>query len=132
MFSSALSFLLLEGAWDQAQTWASLTADERATIKAQYNAAGVKLIVSAFGATDVPTSSGADPIATANTFAAWVKNYNLDGIDVDYEDFNAIDDNLGGEAWLIKFTTQLRAQLPQGQYIITHARKCICLLYSLL
>lgn len=26
------------------------------------------------------------------------------------------------EAWLISFTTQLRSQLPAGQYIITHAR----------
>ena len=27
------------------------------------------------------------------------------------------------EQWLISFTTQLRKQLPAGQYIITHARK---------
>ena len=26
------------------------------------------------------------------------------------------------EAWLISFTTQLRAQLPSSDYIITHAR----------
>ena len=26
------------------------------------------------------------------------------------------------EAWLISFTTQLRAQLPASDYIITHAR----------
>ncbi|KAG6919515.1 hypothetical protein DXG01_005105 [Tephrocybe rancida] len=104
----------------KAQEWTTLTAAQRTTIKAQYAAAGVKLIVSVFGATDVPTSSGADPIATANTFAAWVKQYSLDGIDVDYEDFDAFN---GGkaEAWLISFTTQLRAQLPAGTYIITHA-----------
>lgn len=42
-------------------------------------------MVSVFGSTDVPTSTNADPIATANTMAAWVKQYNLDGIDVDYE-----------------------------------------------
>jgi chitinase len=38
-----------------------------------------------FGSSDAPTSSGADPIATANTMAAWVKQYGLDGVDVDYE-----------------------------------------------
>jgi len=27
------------------------------------------------------------------------------------------------ENWLVTFTQALRAQLPQGQYIITHARK---------
>ena len=42
-------------------------------------------IVSAFGATDSPTSSGADAATTANTIAAWVKQYQLDGVDVDYE-----------------------------------------------
>lgn len=48
-------------------------------------AAGIKLIVSVFGATDAPTSTNADPTATANTMAAWVKEFDLDGIDVDYE-----------------------------------------------
>ena len=42
----------------------------------------------------------------------------------DYEDFTAFN---GGTTeavdWLISFTTELRAQLPAGDYIITHARK---------
>jgi chitinase len=118
----ALSFLLIEGAWDQAETWTQLTAAERSTIKSQYAAAGIKLIVSLFGSTDTPTSSGADPVATANTMAAWVIQYDLDGVDVDYEDFNAINAGDGkAEAWLATFTTQLRTHLPSGTYILTHA-----------
>ncbi|TRM65612.1 glycoside hydrolase family 18 protein [Schizophyllum amplum] len=118
----AMSFLILAGAWDKAYEWTTLTADERAAVKAQYAAAGIKLIVAVFGATDVPTTTGADPIATANTMAAWVKEYDLDGIDVDYEDFGAFDKGDGsGEAWLVSFTTQLRTQLPVGDYILTHA-----------
>ncbi|KAJ7446690.1 glycoside hydrolase family 18 protein [Mycena latifolia] len=120
---SILSFLLVEGAWDKAFEWTTYTDAERATVKAQYAAAGIKLLVSAFGSTDVPTSSGLDPIAMATTMGNWVKQYNLDGIDVDYEDFNAFDAGDGkAEAWLISFTTQLRTILPQGTYIITHAR----------
>jgi len=54
--------------------------------------------------------------------AAWVKQYSLDGVDVDYEDFNAINAGDGkAEAWLASFTTQLRKQLPAGTYILTHA-----------
>ncbi|KAF9454329.1 glycoside hydrolase family 18 protein [Macrolepiota fuliginosa MF-IS2] len=118
----ALSFLLLEGAWDKAYEWTTLTAAQRSSVKSQYAAAGIKLIVSAFGSTDIPTTTGADPIATANTFAAWVKQYNLDGIDVDYEDFGAFDAGNGkAESWLISFTQQLRNQLPQGTYLLTHA-----------
>ena len=85
MRPSALSFLLVAGAWDYAASWAALSAGERDSIKSQYAAAGIKLIVSAFGSTDTPTSSGHDPISLANTMGNWVKQYNLDGIDVDYE-----------------------------------------------
>lgn len=62
-----------------------MTADERTAIKSDYATAGIKLLVSVFGSTDVPTTSGADPNATAATMAAWVIEYGLDGIDVDYE-----------------------------------------------
>ncbi|KAG5654369.1 hypothetical protein H0H81_003827 [Sphagnurus paluster] len=118
----ALSFLLAQGACDQALGWTQLSTAQRASIKSQYAAAGIKLIVSAFGSTDTPTTSGADPIAMADTMASWVLQYDLDGIDVDYEDFGAINAGDGkAEAWLASFTTQLRTHLPQGQYIITHA-----------
>ncbi|KAK0488965.1 glycoside hydrolase [Armillaria novae-zelandiae] len=81
----------MAGAWDEAYEWTTLTDDERSDIKSQYAAAGVKLLVFVFGSSDVPTISGADPIATADTMAAWITQYKLDGIDVDYEDFAAID-----------------------------------------
>ena len=80
-----LSFWLIAGAWDKAYEWTTLTAAERATIKSQYNAAGIKLMVSAFGATDVPTTSRLDPVTVANNLAGWVKQWGLDGVDVDYE-----------------------------------------------
>ncbi|KAK0501351.1 glycoside hydrolase family 18 protein [Armillaria luteobubalina] len=115
-----LSFLLLQGAWDKAAEWVSLTSSERSAIKAQYAAAEISLMVAAFGSTDIPTTSGADPVATANAMAEWVIEYDLDGIDIDYEDFNAM--NIGtAEAWLTTFTQQLRVKLPLGSYIITHA-----------
>ncbi|KAF8588809.1 glycoside hydrolase family 18 protein [Ramaria rubella] len=118
----ALSFFLINGVADKAQEWAQLTSTERSSIKAQYEEAGIKLLVSAFGATESPTTNHADPVATANMMAAFVIQYDLDGIDVDYEDFQAI--NLGdgsGESWIINFTKQLRTQLPQGDYILTHS-----------
>ncbi|KAH9852021.1 glycoside hydrolase [Lenzites betulinus] len=118
----ALSFLLISGPADKAVEWTQLSASDRSTIKSQYADAGVSLIVSAFGSTDAPTSTGADPTSTANTMAAWVKQFDLDGIDVDYEDFNAIDASDGkAEAWIATFTQQLRTQLPKGQFILSHA-----------
>ncbi|KAI0065523.1 glycoside hydrolase [Artomyces pyxidatus] len=135
-----LSFLLISGAADQALEWQEISSSDRSTIKSQYASAGIKLLVSAFGSTDAPTSEGEDPVALANTMAAWVKQYDLDGIDVDYEagsgrlkiivrlldvplqDFNAFDGSSGSaEPWLESFTKQLRVNLPQGTYILTHA-----------
>ncbi|KAG1869320.1 glycoside hydrolase family 18 protein [Suillus tomentosus] len=120
----ALSFLVEYGAADQAQEWEELTAAQRSSILSEYDAAGISLIVSLFGSTETPTSSGYDPIDTANTMAAWVIEYGLQGVDIDYEDFAAFDAGTGAaEQWLGNFTTQLRTQLPQGQYILTHARE---------
>ena len=87
---SILSFLLLNGAADQAKQWASLDAATRGSVKSAYSAAGISIMVSAFGSTDTPASSGADPVGTGHTMAAWVKQYGLDGIDVDFEDFAAV------------------------------------------
>lgn len=96
--------------------------------------------VSAFGATSAPTTDGADPVATADSLAAWVVEYGLDGVDVrraslttctpisdalnqvDYEDFGAFNGGTtAGVDWLVSFTTELRAKLPSPDYIITHA-----------
>lgn len=98
---SLLSFLLTEGAWDNAEVWTALTADQRTSIKSEYAAAGISLMVSAFGSTDVPTTSGGDPVAIANTMSAWVKQYDLDGIDVDYEDFGAMKTGNGQRIFVI-------------------------------
>ena len=108
---SALAFLLLDGAWDkvrtydslkqspqqliicrsQAEEWTQLSASQRSFVLKQYHINNIKLIVSLFGSTDTPTTSGADPVLTANSMAAWVKKYDLDGVDVDYEDFAAFE-----------------------------------------
>ncbi|KAJ3889884.1 putative chitinase [Lentinula edodes] len=116
----AMSFLLTSGAADQAKAWETLAQAQKSSIKSAYQKAGIKLIVSAFGSTDLPTSS--DAKSTAATMAKWVQNNNVDGIDVDYEDLNAMNAQDGkAEQWLIDFTNALRTQLPQGKYILTHA-----------
>lgn len=63
----------------------SLDNATRASIKTSYHNAGISLIVSAFGSTDAPTSSGYDPTTVANNLAAFVLKYDLDGVDIDYE-----------------------------------------------
>ncbi|PIL36376.1 hypothetical protein GSI_00064 [Ganoderma sinense ZZ0214-1] len=118
----ALSFLTLNGAVDQAGNWATLSAADKTAKKTEYHNAGIKIIASAFGATDTPTTSGANAVNAANTMAQWVKTNGLDGIDVDYEDLGAMNRGDGAaEKWVSDFTTTLRKTLPQGQYILSHA-----------
>ncbi|WOO79951.1 Endochitinase 4 [Vanrija pseudolonga] len=114
-----LSFDLLEGPWDDALLWTQLPAATRRQILDEYHAAGIALMVSAFGATDVPTTVGADPVGVANSIATFVKQYEFDGVDIDYEDFGAFALGTGAQ-WLITFQTQLRSQLGSG-YLISHA-----------
>lgn len=80
-----MSFWSPAGLWDKAYEWTTLSASGRSSVKSKYHAAGIKLMVAAFGSTDDPTTAGADPVATANSLASWVKIYVLDGVDVDYE-----------------------------------------------
>jgi hypothetical protein len=41
-------------------------------------------MISAFGSTDFPTTGGRDPVQTAADLAKFVKNNNLDGVDIDW------------------------------------------------
>ncbi|KAJ7469346.1 glycoside hydrolase family 18 protein [Mycena galericulata] len=118
----SMAFLLTNGtpaAYSQAAQWQSLSASQRADVKASYAQAGTKLFVSVFGSTETPTTLGIDPNDTATAMAQWVKEYGVDGIDVDYEDYMAMW-NGTSEQWVIDFTTQLYNELG-GEYLITHA-----------
>lgn len=81
-------------------------------------------MVSAFGATENPTSSGYDPVDTANKLAQFVYDNQFDGVDIDWEDTPAFTNNGPGETWLITLTQTLRSKLDSlgaTNAIITHA-----------
>ena len=99
--------------------WGTTTQEIQQAWISLYHQYGVKALVSAFGATDFPTTQGADPIATAEALAAFCINNNLDGVDLDYEDNGAMEAGTG-EPWLIACTQKLRELLPTP-YIISHA-----------
>lgn len=79
--------------------WTNLTSSERTSILDSYHSAGIALMVSVFGDTVTPTTSKWDPITTAQDIANFTKTWGFDGVDVDYEDFDAF--NAGtSSAWL--------------------------------
>ncbi|WVR08219.1 hypothetical protein IAU60_005266 [Kwoniella sp. DSM 27419] len=108
-----------QGAVDDAQFWEQLDSATRNQVIQEYHEAGIALMVSAFGSTDSPTSNGADATQTAQDLAAWVKQYGLDGVDIDYEDMSAMN-NAQAVAWIVEFQSELRRLLP-SPYIISHA-----------
>ncbi|KAJ3011826.1 UNVERIFIED_CONTAM: hypothetical protein HDU68_001495 [Siphonaria sp. JEL0065] len=113
------SFWLTTGPRDAALHWTLLDEATRRSYLDAYHFTGKVIMVSAFGATENPTSDKLDPVQTAKNLAAFVKQYGFDGADIDYEDNEGM--KIGGEAWLVTFTQQLRELLPRPQYIISHA-----------
>jgi len=106
----------------KAAEFTKLSQSTRDWIINDYHSHGISFLVSAFGYGDNPTSDGKNPVTVANDLAAFVKKYDLDGVDIDYEDFGALlPDNGRAEKWLSDFTTALRKQLPTGKYFVTHA-----------
>lgn len=99
--------------------WGTTNAEIQQAWISLYHQYNVKILVSAFGATDFPTTQGADPIAVAEALAQFCKDNYLDGVDLDYEDNGAMEAGTG-EPWLISCTQKLRELLP-SPYIISHA-----------
>lgn len=81
--------------WAKASTYMSWLGTNTSTIqlflKKIYNQAGKKIMVSAFGATEFPTSQGFDPTDCATKLGNFVIQNNLDGVDIDYEDNAAME-----------------------------------------
>jgi chitinase len=96
-------------------------AEIQANIRKLYDSKGKKILVSAFGSTDMPTTAGKDPLQTAKNLADFVRANKFHGVDLDWED-NAAMEMGTGEQWLITITKELRRLLPfEEGFIITHA-----------
>lgn len=130
----ALTFWMYPGSVaDAVSMWAALannmnptplgntTKEIQTTLKKNFTNAGVKLLVSAFGSTQTPTSAGYDPVDCGNKLAKFVIDNQFDGVDIDWEDTPSFQKgDKSGENWLITLTKTLRANLP-ADAIITHA-----------
>ncbi|KAJ7280981.1 chitinase [Mycena rebaudengoi] len=117
-----MAFLLGDGKpaeWSQAEQWQKMNPDQRAAVKKEYSDHGIKLLVSALGAEEAPTTNNIDAKKLAKKMAKWVKDNDVDGIDVDYEDMKAMAAGKS-EQWIIDFTKQLYSELDRT-HIITHA-----------
>ena len=99
------------------------TADGiRANLVNEYHRNGVKVLISAFGATSFPTSMGIPATACGENLAQFVIDLQLDGVDLDYEDNAAME---AGTAvpWLIEMMEAMvkKFKATGREYIITNA-----------
>jgi hypothetical protein len=83
------------------------TQEIQKNIMQKYHAHGIKVIVSAFGATEFPTTAGMDATTCGHKLGQFVLDNNLDGADADWEDNGALEQGIG-EQWLIDFTKAVR------------------------
>lgn len=97
--------------------WGTTVQEIQLGMKKIYNDAGIKILVSAFGATEFPTSAKEDATACGLKLGDFVLANNLDGADIDWEDNDAMEAGTG-EQWLIDFTKALRSKIPN--HIVTH------------
>ena len=65
----------------------------RSGLISRYHANGIKVLASAFGSTDYPTSTH-DPTQLGIQIAEFIKTNQLDGVDIDWEDNNALQSGI--------------------------------------
>jgi hypothetical protein len=129
------------GAIDKAAIWSGYPPEKRKAEKAKYKAVGVTLMVSAFGGTGksvfnhmlamadtlgycpdpLPSTKG-DAVKAAASLAKFVKDNDLDGADLDFEEAPT-DDSLG---WLISKKLSLNCQ-SLGSLLMSIRRVSNCL-----
>ncbi|WP_273048954.1 glycosyl hydrolase family 18 protein [Pseudoalteromonas sp.] len=115
--------LVLSGAI--AATDSSFTNSAIEAIKAMQHK-GQKVLISFGGGTmdsNAYRSLSEDTARLADSLASFVKNNQLDGVDIDYEDTAAFTGQAGynGAQFLVSLTQELRKRLPSPDYIISHA-----------
>lgn len=69
----------------------------------KFHSLGTKLLVTAFGNVEYPTTRGINPLSCAKKLARFVLSNSLDGVDVNYNDDFAIA-NGNADLWLTIFT----------------------------
>lgn len=79
----------------------------QASLISRYHTAGIKVLVSAFGSIEQPCTRGFNASAVAKKLAIFVRDNNLDGVDVEYNDDYSISTG-ASKVWLKAFMIELR------------------------
>ena len=106
----------------QTSKYGSTPEEIRKNLLKLYHDNGVNVLISAFGSTSFPTSYGISATACGENLAQFVIDMKLDGVDLDYEDNQAMNE---GKAipWLIEMTDAMvkKFKATGKKYIMTNA-----------
>ena len=107
---------------DSLSSWISLSPSERTALRQNLHDAGIAVTVSMFGSLDDSTDwISRNYTGMAQEVAELVKMYDLDGVDIDFEDLSyAANNPADTKTFLSAMTLTLRQELP-APYIISHS-----------
>ena len=110
------------GPMDSLEAWVNLTSSDRAAMKKKFHDAGIRITFTCFGGMDDHTTWSPEYAQqVAVDVAAFTQQYDLDGVDIDYEAFNyAATDPVDTMLFLTTLTTTLRQNLPRP-YMLTYS-----------
>ena len=103
---------------DSLLAWTQLTDDQRTALKKQFHAAGISITFSCFGSLDDHTSNPSwadmDPVAIGQELIAFAHQYQLDGLDIEFEDMGFINSNRAAtQIFLTTLYKTVRQGLPR-------------------
>ncbi|KAI9851886.1 MAG: hypothetical protein M1838_002457 [Thelocarpon superellum] len=110
------------GAMDSIEAWTQMPTDQRKALVKSLHDANIAITFTCFGSEDGhPDWTIFNTTAMAAELAELVVNFDLDGVDFDFEDFTYMEnDQAATETFLSDLTHQLRLLLPRP-YIISHS-----------
>ncbi|KAI9783740.1 MAG: hypothetical protein M1816_001176 [Peltula sp. TS41687] len=110
-----LAFYTTTGPADFAQAWQDLSEEVQKSKMKRYHVAGKKLMVSAFGDGDQPTTRNQSALVMADKLSDFVRSTGLDGVDIDYEDTACFNNNPDTCVdWLTQLVDRLYKKLDTG------------------